>query len=510
MNQTSRPQQPENEAVVYQGAHVIDPSQNLDLEAGWVVVYRGRIAGYGTGYVDLPEHVQMNRATTRTVELPAHWLLAPGFVDLHAHLREPGFEGKETIASGSQAVARGGFTTICCMPNTNPVIDSRATLDYVLARAKDAPARVRPIAAISKGEDGRELSEMAELAEAGAVAFSDDGRPVHSSRLMRLALEYAAPLGLPVVEHCQDDDLVSGGVMNEGAVATMLGLRGWPAVGEEVMLARDLALVRLTGARYHAAHVSTAGAVELIRAAKAEGLPVTAEVTPHHLLLTENWVAGERTGPLAEALAAEGMTVPPGLRYDTNTKVNPPLRTAADCEALLLGLLDGTIDAIATDHAPHTQVDKDCEYGEAAFGISGFETALAALLTLVRAGKLPLATLIAALSSRPAAAWGLDAGTLRRDGPVVWRRVRTNYETDTFAIKQATVAPGADADIVIFDPDETWTVDPARFASRVRNTPLASMELRGRVRMTLLGGVVVYDAANDAASDEADAQPGRQ
>ncbi|HEU4783243.1 MAG TPA: dihydroorotase, partial [Ktedonobacterales bacterium] len=307
--------------------------------------------------------------------------------------------------------------------------------------------------------------------EAGAVAFSDDGRPVHSSRLMRLALEYAAPLGVPVVEHCQDEDLVGNGVMNEGAVATMLGLRGWPAVGEEVMLARDLALVRLTGARYHAAHLSTAGAVDLIRAAKAEGLPVTAEVTPHHLLLTDSWVAGERTGPLAAALAAEGLSIGSGGRYDTNTKVNPPLRTAADCEALLAGLLDSTIDAIATDHAPHTQVDKDCEYGEAAFGISGLETALASLLTLARAGKLPLETLIAALTSRPARAWRLDAGTLQM---------------------------GAAADIVIFDSDEVWTVDPEQFASRGRNTPLAGLPLRGRVRMTLLDGAIVYDAADEA------------
>jgi dihydroorotase len=312
---------------------------------------------------------------------------------------------------------------------------------------------------------------MAELVEAGAVAFSDDGRPVHSSRLMRLALEYAAPLGVPVVEHCQDEDLVGGGVMNEGAVATMLGLRGWPAAGEEVMLARDLALVRLTGARYHAAHLSTAGSVDLIRAAKAEGLPVTAEVTPHHLLLTDSWVAGERTGPLAAALAAEGLTIEPGVRYDTNTKVNPPLRTTTDCEALLAGLIDGTIDAIATDHAPHTVVDKDCEYGEAAFGISGLETALASLLALVRAGKLPLETLVAALTSRAAHAWRLEAGTLQ---------------------------PGAAADVVIFDPDETWTVNPAQFASRGHNTPLAGVPLRGRVRMTLLDGVVVYDAAGEA------------
>ncbi len=465
-------EQARREQLALTGARIIDPGQHLDA-VGWLLIREGRIVAHGTDADTLAARVAESDAPLRMVELPASWVLAPGFVDLHAHLREPGFEGKETIASGARAAARGGFTTICCMPNTNPVIDSRATLEFVLARAKDAPAHVRPIAAISKGEDGRELSEMAELTEAGAVAFSDDGRPVHSSRLMRLALEYAAPLGVPVVEHCQDEDLVGGGVMNEGAVATMLGLQGWPAAGEEVMLARDLALVRLTGARYHAAHLSTAGSVDLIRAAKAEGLPVTAEVTPHHLLLTDSWVAGERTGPLAAALASEGITLAPGMRYDTHTKVNPPLRTAADCEALLAGLLDGAIDAIATDHAPHTQVDKDCEYGEAAFGISGLETALAALLALVRAGTLPLATLIAALTSRPARAWALEAGTLK---------------------------PGAAADIVIFDPDEAWTVDPEQFASRGRNTPLAGVPLRGRVRMTLLDGAVVYDAANEAGT----------
>jgi dihydroorotase len=458
----------QREQLALSGARIVDPSQNLD-GPGWLLIREGRIVAHGVDAETLASRLAESDAPVRAMDLPSNWVLAPGFVDLHAHLREPGFEGKETIASGARAAAAGGFTTICCMPNTNPVIDSRATLAYVLARANDAPVRVRPIAAISKGEDGHELSEMAELAEAGAVAFSDDGRPVQSSRLMRLALEYAEPLGLPVVEHCQDDDLVGGGVMNEGAVSTLLGLRGWPAAGEEVMLARDLALVRLTGARYHAAHLSTAGSVALIRAAKAEGLPVTAEVTPHHLLLTDSWVAGERIGPLADALAAEGVTLEPGTRYDTNTKVNPPLRTTPDCEALLAGLLDGTIDAIATDHAPHTQVDKDGEYGEAAFGISGLETALASLLTLTQAGRLPLTTLIGALTSRPARAWGLDAGTLQ---------------------------PGALADIVIFDPDEAWTVDPARFVSRGRNTPLAGVPLRGRVRITLLGGAVVYDAAD--------------
>jgi dihydroorotase len=309
---------------------------------------------------------------------------------------------------------------------------------------------------------------MKELAEAGAVAFSDDGRPVSSGRLMRLAMQYAAPLELPLVEHCQDEDLVGAAVMHEGAISILLGLPGWPAAGEEVMLARDLTLVRETGARYHAAHLSTAGSVELIRRAKAEGLPVTAEVTPHHLLLTDEWVAGERGGPLAEALHTLGLAVPAGARYDTSAKVNPPLRARDDCAALLVGLLDGTIDAIATDHAPHTAVEKDCEFADAAFGISGFETALAALLALVHTDRLPLRTLIAALTERPSRAWNLDAGTIE---------------------------PGALADLVVFDPDEEWTVNPARFASKGRNTPLAGLTVRGRVRMTLLGGAVVYDAS---------------
>jgi dihydroorotase len=454
--------------TLLRGARIVDPSQGLDAP-GDLLIVDGRVAAVGDLAVVSQALAGLGdeAGTPVTVDLPERWVLAPGFVDLHVHLREPGFEAKETIATGARAAARGGFTTICCMPNTQPVLDSKATLALVERAADGVPARVRPIAAISRGEAGKELSEMAELAESGAVAFSDDGRPVSSSRLMRAALEYAAPLGLPVVEHCQDEDLVGGGVMNEGPVATLLGLKGWPGAGEDVMLARDLTLVRLSGARYHAADVSSAGAMALVREAKRAGLPVTAEVTPHHLLLTDAWVAGERTGPLAEALAALGATVPPGARFDTNTKVNPPLRTAEDCAALLEGLCDGTIDAIATDHAPHTEVDKACEYGEAAFGISGLETALASLLTLVHAGRLPLATLVAALTARPARAWSLDAGTL---------------------------AVGAAADIAVFDPDEEWVVEPERFASLGRNTPLAGLRLRGRVRQTWLGGALVYDA----------------
>ncbi|MGH2484558.1 MAG: dihydroorotase [Ktedonobacterales bacterium] len=471
-----RPSIGPREVIILHGARILDPSQRLALPEGGVAIRDGRVLAVGT-------RAQLDAALARLddldaaptwVSLPTECVLTPGFVDLHVHLREPGFDAKETIQTGARAAARGGFTTICCMPNTQPVLDSVATLALVAEQARAAAARVLPIAAISKGESGKELSEMAELARAGAVAFSDDGRPVASSRLMRLALTYAAPLGLPVVEHCQDEDLVGGGVMNEGPISTLLGLPGWPAAGEDVMLARDLALVRLTGAKYHAAHLSTAGAVALIRQAKAEGLPVTAEATPHHLLLTDAWVAGERTGPLADALRELGLTVPSGDRYDTNTKVNPPLRSARDCQALIEGVEDGAIDAIATDHAPHTWVDKACEYGEAAFGISGLETALAGLLALVHTERLSLPALIAALTIRPAHAWKLPAGTL---------------------------APGAAADLTIFDPREDWTVDPARFASLGKNTPLAGVTLRGRVRETWLDGQRVYRADGAADTD---------
>lgn len=468
-----------SQPVLLRGARIVDPARAMD-GPGAVLIVDGHIRACGmagSAKAGAPLGPDLTRALAeltaegrpaREITLPAGWVLAPGFVDLHAHLREPGFEAKETIQSGTEAAARGGFTTICAMPNTDPVTDTRAGVEYIQRAAEGAHARVRVIAAISRGEQGREISEMGELAAAGAVAFSDDGRPVSSSGVMRHALDYAAPLGLPVVEHCQDEELVGDGAMNEGVAATRLGLKGWPAAGETVMLARDLELVRLTGARYHAAHLSVAGAVALVREARRAGLPVTAEVTPHHLLLTDDWVAGERTGPLADALRALGYPAPDGPRYDTAAKVNPPLRTANDCAALLDGLLDGTIDAIATDHAPHTTVDKDCEFGEAAFGISGFETALAALLALVHADKLPLTTLVAALTVRPADAWGLKAGRLE---------------------------PGAPADITIFDPNEEWTVDPARFASLGKNTPLAGLTLRGRVRQTWLGGSKVYDAA---------------
>ncbi len=449
-------------ALLLRGGQLMDPSAGRD-GPGNLLLAAGRIVAVGTASEVQPHIDQLLQSGQhmQTLDLQPGLIVSPGFVDLHVHLREPGYEDKETIQTGAQAAARGGFTTICCMPNTRPVLDSQATLEFVERTAEGAPARVRPIAAISKGEKGAELSEMAELAEAGAVAFSDDGRPVSNSKLMRSALEYASMLDRPIVEHCEDEGLAAGGVMNEGAVATKLGLKGWPAAAEEIMLARDLALVRLTGGRYHAAHISTAGSVELIRRAKAEGLRVSAEVTPHHLLLTDDWVAGQRAGLLGQDGPAQGVP------YDTATKVNPPLRTQRDTEALLAGLLDGTIDAIATDHAPHTVVDKACEYDEAAFGISGLETALGVLMALVHAGKLSLVTLLAALTIRPAQTFSLPAGTLR---------------------------PGAAADITIFDPQECWLVSPERFASKGKNTPLAGLTLKGRVRYTILGGKVVYAA----------------
>jgi dihydroorotase len=384
------------------------------------------------------------------------FITAPGFIDLHAHLREPGFEESETIATGARAALAGGFTTICAMPNTEPPIDSPGLVAELIARGAAATAaRVLPIAAITRGRNGKELADLVELAAAGAVAFSDDGSPVADAQLFRNALEYARSAGRPILEHAQDLALSAGGVMHEGVVSARLGLPGMPAAAEETAIARDLALAKLTGGRLHLAHVSTAGGVELVRRAKADGLAITCEVTPHHLALTDEWVAGSR----AFAWEDDGPRAAP---YATATKVNPPLRTAADVRACWVGLMDGTIDAIATDHAPHASTRKDVEYQEAAFGISVFETAVPLLLAGIAAG------------------WG------------TWDR----------AVEALTVGPARvlgiavpQTDLVVIDPTATWTPTAASLRSLGKNTPLLGRPLVGRVVAAAVAGELRLEMA---------------
>jgi dihydroorotase len=374
-------------------------------------------------------------------------VVCPGFIDFHCHLRQPGFEEKETIATGSRAAAKGGFTTICCMPNTNPALDNRAAIDYIKAvSVSDACIRVLPIGCITKGRAGKELADMGELAEAGVVAFSDDGSTVADSRIMKQALEYSLIFGLPVSDHCEDAMLSEGGQINEGIIATRLGLRGIPEAAEENIISRDIALAKLTGARIHIAHASTEGSVKLIRKAKKDGVKITAEVTPHHLTMDEEMVLG----------------------YDTNAKVNPPLRTQKDIAALIAGLKDGTIDIIATDHAPHTANEKLCEFALAPFGISGFETALGSLMKLVHRGDIGINLLISKLTAEPARIIGNRFGKL------------------------GILEEGNAADITVFAPDAEWTVDTKKFLSKGKNTPLDDKKLKGKVMATIYNGKVVY------------------
>ena len=386
-------------------------------------------------------------------------VVSPGFIDIHAHLREPGYEYKETIATGAAAAARGGFTTICAMPNTDPAVDNEAVVELVNRRAVDAAVRVRVIGCVSRNRAGKELADMEELASAGVVAFSDDGDPVHDAGLMRLALTYSRDLGAPISNHCQDHALCPSGVMAEGWVSSRLGLPGIPAVAEEAMVARDIALAGLTGGRLHVAHLSTAGSVSMVREAKERGISVTAEVCPHHLWLTDEWALGGKGD--AEATGATA--------YDTATKVYPPLRSHADVAACLAGLADGTIDCVATDHAPHERASKECTYNDAAFGISVLETALGTLMAPVRRGSIDLTTMIERLTVGPARVLG-DAFT-----------------------PYASLTPGTPADLVIFDPNARWTVDVTRFASLGRNTPLDGVELQGQVAATMVAGRIVFE-----------------
>ena len=420
--------------LLIKNGHVIDPASGFDGTAA-VLIEDGLVSAIGAGLS--PSNAGVFDASGLIV--------APGFIDLHVHLREPGEEYKETIASGARAAVAGGFTAVCAMPNTDPVNDNASVTRYIVEKAREAGlARVYPVGAITRESKGKELAEMAEMKAAGAVAVSDDGRPVMNSQVMRHAMEYASDHGLIVVDHCQCLDLSAGGVMNEGRYSTLLGLKGISSASEESHVARDIMLAELTGARVHIAHISTRGAVEMVRAAKQRGLPVTCEVTPHHLALTDEAVMG----------------------FDTNTKMNPPLRSNEDREALIEAVRGGVIDAIATDHAPHHYDEKLVEYDRAPFGVVGLETALGvAITTLHHENGVPLQRIIEMLTIGPARAFSLTGGSL---------------------------AIGSPGDITVFDPVKEWTVDPRRFSSRSRNTPFAGWRLRGAVAATFVAGRQVF------------------
>ena len=408
-------------------------------------------------------------------------VVAPGFFDLHTHLREPGNEDAETIASGLAAAAHGGFTTVCAMPNTEPALDEPGVLAAIrgAALAANSPVELLAIGAVTAGREGERLAALGELADAGVVGFSDDGSPVRSATILRAALAYAGALGLPIVDHPEDGSLTADAEANDGFVATVMGLRGWPVAAEASAVGRDLAVLAdvvrdVPGARLHLTHLSTAEALDLVRRAKAAGLPVTCDVTPHHLALTDEWVAGARRWAWAasgDPWADAALVAAP---YATSLRVNPPLRSPEDAAACLEALLDGTADAIATDHAPHTHVDKAVEFGQAANGISGIETALGLVLAAVDAGRLPLLRAVEALTVGPAAVLGARS-----------RRAA------------AGLLVGAPVDLVVFDRSDRWTVTADTLVSRGKNSPLLGMELAGRVLFTLAGGRLAYEAPTD-------------
>jgi dihydroorotase len=421
--------------VLFTNARIVDPSQRLD-EVTSLLMRDGRVAAIGRD-VQGPEGAEILDV--------AGLVMAPGLIDVHVHLREPGQEDRETIATGALSAVAGGFTGICAMPNTDPVIDNQGAVGFVKAKGEAAAlARVYPIGCVSVGQRGERLAEFGEMTAAGAVAVSDDGHPVMSSHLMRTALEYARTFGIPVADHCEDLALAAGGAMHEGIVSTRLGLKGIPAAAEEIHVARDIILAELTGGHVHLCHMSTRGSVELIRRAKHRGLQVTAEAAPHHFTLTHERCDG----------------------YDTSAKMNPPLREAEDRDAIRGALADGTLDCIATDHAPHHYDAKEREFDDAPNGIIGLETALSlAWRELVLSGRMTLPTLIERMSCAPARLWHLGGGTLR---------------------------PGSPADLVLFDPAAEWRVEPARLRSRSRNTPWAGETLPGVVRATYVGGRSVF------------------
>lgn len=423
------------------GGRVVDPASGLD-GAFDVLIDGDRIA-----------RVDKNLSTADVGDadiwdVPAGWVICPGLIDMHVHLREPGQEHKETVATGTAAAAAGGFTAVACMPNTDPINDHAGITEYILTKARAAGlSRVYPIGAVSRGSRGEQLADIAELRAAGCVAISDDGRPVATALLMRRALEYAGMFGLPVIDHCEDPSLKGDGVAHEGFVASTLGLRGIPAAAEALMVQRDVTLAGLTGAAAHIAHLSARGSLHAVRAGKEQGIRITCEVTPHHFTLTD------------EMLAAP-------ISYDTNLKMNPPLREAADREALLAGLADGSVDAIATDHAPHHYDEKQAEFDRAPFGITGLETAASISLDrLVHTGLISLSRFVELLSTNPARILGVPGGSL---------------------------APGALADVTILAPDARVTIDAARMRSKSRNTPFGGWLFRGAAAATIVGGRVIF------------------
>lgn len=420
--------------LLIKNGHIIDPANNLDCIAD-LFTEDGKIAKIEQG-IFITSGIESIDATGQMV--------VPGLIDMHTHLREPGYEYKETIRTGTMAAAAGGFTTICCMPNTNPVNDSQSVTEFILRKAAtEGVINVLPVGAITKGCSGEEIAEIGELKEAGCIAISDDGRPVMDSVVMRRAMEYAKMFHLPVISHCEDTDLSEDGVMNEGRISTELGLKGIPNASEDIMVARDISIAELTGSHVHIAHVSTRGAVELIRRAKEQGIHVSAETCPHYLVLTEEAVIG----------------------YNTNAKMKPPLRTWNDVEALRAGLQDGTIDVIATDHAPHAQEEKEREFDYAPFGITGLETALSTILQLVDEGVLTLKNAVTKMSSAPARILGIDKGTL---------------------------SIGAVADVTIINPKTTWVVESSTLRSRGKNTPFDGWKMKGKVTHTIVGGKIVF------------------
>src|SRR5512134_3161789 len=428
-------------ALLLKGGRVIDPSQGIDTVGD--VLVEGESISHAGGPLG-----EVRRDGGLEVIDCAGQIIAPGFIDVHCHLREPGREDVETIATGARAAAAGGFTAVCAMPNTQPVTDNQAAVGFIVRQSMRAGfARVHPIGAISVGQKGERLAEFGEMVGAGAVAVSDDGRPVASGHLMRTALEYARTFDIPVADHCEEPTLAAGGAMHEGLVAARLGLKGIPAAAEEIMVARDLLLAELTGGRVHLCHISTRGSADLIRRARERGVRVTAEATPHHLVLTDH--------------ACEG--------YDTHAKMNPPLREAADVAALRAALKDGTIDCVATDHAPHAYDEKEAAFDDAPFGIIGLETAFGICHTeLVQGGVLTLPELLVRMSTGPARAFSLPGGTL---------------------------AQGAPGDVAVFDVTTPWTVDVGESWSKSRNTPFAGRRLVGRAVLTVVSGRVVHEAA---------------